>query len=99
METNNYLPRENSSAVLPKKVLEVLWSSKVINAAIGARNDTVARDWFISHPETRVLFEQGERELLAKIKEVRERTDAALRAIAMGDLVASFDVKMIKEEE
>jgi hypothetical protein len=83
MQDGNYLPKENDHSVLPQVVLRYLWNNKIINTAIGAKNEKDAREWFRQRPHLMTEFVMREQKLKSCIEELQREVAAGLRQVIM----------------
>jgi hypothetical protein len=66
-----YLPKESPNTQLNKTILRTLWNNKLISKTLGVKNENEAREWFRNHQEVHEKFEEWDRELEKKMKELQ----------------------------
>lgn len=76
-----YLPKE-AKHPLGTSTLRYIWSNKVINTAIGAKNENEARMWFQGRDELHRQFQVVNDKIEAFIKEQQEMVFSGLKDIA-----------------
>ncbi len=48
---DNGLPKEVNNSILSKTLRNSLWPSKMVNRALGYKNENESRKFFIDHPD------------------------------------------------
>lgn len=70
---SNYLPKESPHSNLNKTILRTLWNNKLVVKSLGFKNEEQARDWFKNNPDSHKRFEEWNKELEKKIKELQRK--------------------------
>ena len=68
-----YLPKESPNTKLNKTILRTLWNNKLISKSLGLKNENEARGWFKNHQEVHTKFEEWNKKLEKKIKELQHK--------------------------
>ena len=68
-----YLPKESPNTKLNKTILRTLWNNKLISKSLGLKNENEAREWFGNKREVHTKFEEWNKELQRKIKEIQNK--------------------------
>lgn len=76
-----YLPKESPNTRLNKTILRTLWNNTLISKSLGIKNEDEAREWFRNHQEAHERFEEWNRELEKKIKELQSKASEYLSSL------------------
>ena len=68
-----YLPKESPDTKLNKTILRTLWNNTLVSRSLGVKNEDEAREWFNNHKDAHLKFEDWNKELEKKIKELQRK--------------------------
>ena len=69
----SYLPKESPNTKLNKTILRTLWNNKLVSKSLGLKNENEAREWFGNNKEVHIKFEEWNKELQLRIKELQNK--------------------------
>ncbi len=76
-----YLPKESPHSNLNKTILRTLWNNKLVVKSLGVKNENQAREWFRDNHEVHKKFEEWNKELEKKMKDLQRKA---------GDYLSTF---------
>lgn len=85
------LPKERTVSVLTKSIRAKIWSSAMVNKALGVKNDNEARVWFAAHPDIQEECEELNKELLIQIEAIIKRGELLLSEKRMQEMIKTMD--------
>ncbi len=70
---NSYLPKDSPHSNLNKTILRTLWNNKLVVKSLGVKNENQAREWFKNNQNAHKMFEEWNKELEKKMKELQRK--------------------------
>lgn len=85
------LPKERTLSCLSKTLRSKIWSSSLVNGALGVKSDNEARAWFANHPDVLDQCEELNMEFKVLLESHIQRCSKILEQFKYEELVSKMD--------